>query len=434
MIQMKQPRLGIFTKSKSAMERIAMGVLVLLCLCPSHAFNSLHHSKHSMWRISPLFEKYHPSLIGNSNKINNHSKRKQLSVLRQAVSSSATAEEAQPISGGSAGIPASTFNLVKTCAGSGVLALPAGVAAMGDVPSVLVPAIIIVCVMGSISAYSFFTMVRLSHWDDTQPSNNKGEIQKTKSIGKIWEQEIGENTSWIVQLSCLLTPLAFTLSYSIVLGDTISSLSQTFGLTGILATRQASILFATLGVLYPLCQMKSLAALAKISMLGVSGTFLICIFMMIRALPGGPYFAVGKFVKDLHPSLLPSFGQMGSSKVFSPSMSILASMAGTAYLTQFATHDFYDGLKNPSLKRFGIVTCLGYILTTIINLSVMSFGFLTFGGASQGIILNNYSTKDLGAIICRGIVAISLFGSYPIMMRGIKSSYFELTQKGVYVH
>lgn len=176
--------------------------------------------------------------------------------------------------------------------------------------------------------------------------------------------------------------------------------------------------------------MNSLAALAKLSMVGVSGTFLLCIFMMLRSLPGGPYFPGGKFVKDLAPSLLPSFGLLGSSKVFSPSMSILASMSGTAYLTQFATQDFYDGLKDSNLKRFGIVTCLGYIFTTIINISVMSFGFLTFGGASQGIILNNYSTKDLGATLCRGIIAISLMGSYPIMMRAIKSSYCELTQKG----
>ena len=32
-------------------------------------------------------------------------------------------------------LSASTFNLVKACVGSGVLALPAGVAAMGDSPS-----------------------------------------------------------------------------------------------------------------------------------------------------------------------------------------------------------------------------------------------------------------------------------------------------------
>ena len=38
--------------------------------------------------------------------------------------------------------------------------------------------------------------------------------------------------------------------------------------------------------------------------------------------------------------------------------------------------------------------------------------------------------QDIGATICRCIVTVSLVGSYPIFMRGIKSSFFELFQKG----
>lgn len=190
----------------------------------------------------------------------------------------------------------------------------------------------------------------------------------------------------------------------------------------------------TLGVLYPLSKLKSLAALAKVSMVGVLGTFLTCVVMLLRCLPGGPYDTLaktgGEFLPDLAPHLIPSFGKLATSSVLSPSISILASMAGTAYLTQFSAHDFYNGLRNTNLKRYGILTTLGYVITTLINIAIMSFGFLTFGGASQGIILNNYSTKDFGATMCRAVVAISLIGSYPIMLRAIKSSFLELVQKG----
>lgn len=46
------------------------------------------------------------------------------------------------------------------------------------------------------------------------------------------------------------------------------------------------------------------------------------------------------------------------------------------------------------------------------------------------MILNNYSGKDIGATICRLIVTISLIGSYPLFVRGIKSSFVELFLKG----
>jgi amino acid permease len=104
-------------------------------------------------------------------------------------------------------------------------------------------------------------------------------------------------------------------------------------------------------------------------------------------------------------------------------------MAATSYLVHFSAHDFYNGLKQASMKQFTKLTRLGFASTIFLNIAIMSFGFLTFGGNAQGMILNNYSPYDVGAMISRCIVTISLIGSYPLIFRGMKSAFFELFPK-----
>ena len=117
-------------------------------------------------------------------------------------------------------LSASTFNLIKACVGSGVLALPAGVAAFADSKQALLPASAMVVGLGALSAYSFGMLGRL---------NAAGKTVST-SLGNLWENEIGESSSWLVTLSCLLTPLGAALAFSIMLGDMLSSLATTVGI------------------------------------------------------------------------------------------------------------------------------------------------------------------------------------------------------------
>ena len=53
--------------------------------------------------------------------------------------------------GGTATMSTEIFNLVKSIVGAGVLSLPAGIAAFGDAPSAVIPASLLIAVIGSIS-------------------------------------------------------------------------------------------------------------------------------------------------------------------------------------------------------------------------------------------------------------------------------------------
>jgi hypothetical protein len=56
----------------------------------------------------------------------------------------------------------------------------------------------------------------------------------------------------------------------------------------------------------------------------------------------------------------------------------------------------------------------------------MTFGFLTFGGNAMGVILNNFSTFDKGATVCRLLTAISVIGGYPFLISACRGEILEL--------
>ena len=62
----------------------------------------------------------------------------------------------------------------------------------------------------------------------------------------------------------------------------------------------------------------------------------------------------------------------------------------------------------------------------IVNAITMTCGFLTFGGNSAGMILNNYATKDFGAAFSRMLVAVSMIGGFPLLMMALRSATDDL--------
>ena len=238
---------------------------------------------------------------------------------KRLLQSSAVADVTQDQEqGGNASMTSSVFNVVKACIGAGVLAFPSGVAAFADVKQGLVPSAVILVVLGAISAYSFYSIGRLSKQEDAA------------SIGETWESTVSPSSSWVVDLSCFVTPIGAALSFSIILGDILSSVLKTLGLKGILASRHVSILCLTLSALYPLCSLASLSALAPMSIIGVLSSMMTCIFLGYRCL-GGAYSPGGALLKSVPEVYAPSFGVKGM-QLLSPSILILCAMAGTGYM------------------------------------------------------------------------------------------------------
>lgn len=83
-------------------------------------------------------------------------------------------------------------------------------------------------------------------------------------------------------------------------------------------------------------------------------------------------------------------------------------------------------LKKNTMGRFSQVIGWSFGSSIALYCIIASLGFLTFGAASNGLILNNYSTKDVLMSLSRIAVALSVTGSYPLLFDGTRDGLLDL--------
>jgi len=294
--------------------------------------------------------------------------------------------------GGTSTTTASIFNLVKGIVGAGVLSLPAGVAAFANAPSGIIPAIVLIASIGSLSGYCFYLIGRVCAYTGAE------------SYREAWEKSVGESTSLLPAVSVTLKTACAVLAYSMILADTFTSLFTTMGIQGV--TRTKTLFGITGGILLPLCWLKNLSSLAPFSLLGTLGMVYTTLAMAVR------YFQKAYSMPNpaiaVSPDLSPMFGTVGISGALTPNVFILVCMLSTAFMAHFNSPKFYTELKNNTLERFNKVVSVSFGISIALFSLITSLGYLTFGAASDGLILNNYSTKDVLMSISRIAVAVSL--------------------------
>jgi amino acid permease len=83
-------------------------------------------------------------------------------------------------------------------------------------------------------------------------------------------------------------------------------------------------------------------------------------------------------------------------------------------------------LKNNTMGRFTQVIGWSFGSSIALYCIITALGFLTFGAASNGLILNNYSTQDVLMSFSRIAVALSVTGSYPLLFDGTRDGLLDL--------
>lgn len=300
--------------------------------------------------------------------------------------------------------------MVKGIVGSGVLTLPAGIAAYGNAPSAVIPALVLITIIGILSGYGFALIGRVCH------------LTGTTSYRDAWSATVGESSSWVPAITVTCKALFCVLAYSMILGETFQALCLTAGYS----FSQTSVLMTiTGGVLLPLCLLKNLSGLAPFSLLGSMGMLYTALAMGVRYF-GKAYATNGRFVKDLAPALRPSFGTVGASGVLNAKATILVGMLSTAYMAHFNAPRIYAELKERTIPNYVKVVATSFGISIGMFGAMTALGFLTFGGASQGLILANYSTKDSLMSISRLAVALALVFSYPLAFVGARDGILDL--------
>lgn len=119
--------------------------------------------------------------------------------------------------------------------GVGVLSLPAGIAAFGNSPSAVIPSVVLVTIMGTLSGYGFATIGKVCAYTGAT------------SYRDAWTRSVGAASSWIPGWSTILKTGLTCLAVSMVLADTFCSLLGTTSRTQVLVSLTVLILLPCAG-------------------------------------------------------------------------------------------------------------------------------------------------------------------------------------------
>lgn len=317
------------------------------------------------------------------------------------------------IPAGTADISTSIFNLAKVILGAGVLSLPSGIAAFSDSSDALLPATILLGFMGVVSAYSFSIIGKAC------------KIHGVSSFTTAWAASVGEGSAPFIATMITVKTFFACLAFSIILGDSFSSIAKSIDLPEFFQSRSNVILLLSSCIITPLNLLKNMDILKYTSMLGLGG-ILYCAGFTVARYFDGSYTAGGQFFKDI--ALKPSFNKIMPGDKSPFAVFSLVAMIATAYVAHYSASRFWVDLKDRTLPKYNKVIAAAFSFSALMYAVIMYAGFLTFGGASSGFVLNNYSSNDGLATLARAAIGFGILFGYPLTFVSLREGAMDLAK------
>lgn len=307
-------------------------------------------------------------------------------------------------------LPSSIASLTKNIMGIGVLTIAAGMAAGTGIG----PATLAMAMTTLAAAYSFALL---------------GESCEISAFGagcsfeKLWAAALGPGSVWMTHAAIGTLTFAICAVYLICLGELLPPLLTLFRAPKVLCKRRAAVALAAAAT-FPLCLPKSLAGLEFSSILGVIAILYTALFSLWRYLDGS-YREGGLYYDRMPAHVRPRFASTSTWQV-SRETAVLVANLGVALCAHFNAPSFYRSLESASAGRFRILTYSSFGLVFLLSLIIAHPGYLTFGAASQPLILTNYhATDDLLATVARVATAASLACSFPLVFAALRESTLD---------
>jgi len=312
------------------------------------------------------------------------------------------------------------INIMADLCPHGMLPLAFGMASEGGTG--LVPALSLLVLFGSLSAYTLISIARAC------------EATGEYSFRGIWSRTLHPSTAWIIDAGITFLCFGCCIFYSAFIGDLSAALAQALGAPAVLHKRWLCLVALHIFPLWPLCLMKNLSALQYSSIVGVFGILYTTAFVVKRQCdesygPSGHFHAL---IDAVYRPQTPSYSAFEKLFRLGPGAISLMNMACVAFTTHYNGIAYYTELKDRNLSRYSGAVGLGFLASFSVFALMMVFGFGTFGFAAQPLLLNNYHrTQDALATGSRLATAFSIMCGFPLMFAGLKTGFFSLWHSNV---
>lgn len=309
------------------------------------------------------------------------------------------------------------INIVADLCPHGMMPLAYGLSQGSSGPTGFIPAVLLIALFGSMSAYTMLSYAELS------------KATESRNIGELWGKLISEQTKWVIDLSIFALCFGCCVFYSAFMGDIFTSLSSAAGFGGLFAKRWFVLVSMSTGILLPLCLLEDLSALQFSSIMGVVGIAYTVLFHFIRFIDGS-YQPNSDMLNHVLDKMRPNFPspKIKAWSIHSGSL-VLINMFCVAFLSHYNSINYYEEFDNPSNGRYTIAVCLGFGLSMAVFTCMMFSGYFLFGSSCQPLLLNNFpTTADSLASIARLATGLAITFAYPLMFAGLKTSMVSLLE------
>lgn len=277
------------------------------------------------------------------------------------------------------------FNFVNQIVGCGIVGIPFAVRESG-----LVAGVVLVVLSAVLTEKSLRILLDAARY-----------IQ-VPSYEMLCEATFGRTGFLLVSIAMFVLAYGSMISYLIVVKDTLPPL---LGVSPDDGTTTGAVLVASSAlVMLPISSQRDMADLAKTSAVSVCFDVLLVAIVAFKSPIGS------RTIDD-------EMGQAGdapSSIVRWDTLFVGLGVLSFAFVCQHSGFIIAGSLRNPTRKRVRIVTlcALGTcaLLATVMGVS----GYLGFGDATEGNVLNNFGRSSGVAGVARGLLCTTMFFVYPM--------------------
>jgi len=371
-------------------------------------------------RVAPTFVSQVPKIDGRSTESSRPSEPavslKALATVPVGSSSSITADNSLSTQA------MATLHLSKGIVGTGMLALPSGMAAVatsvGDELSVPISMVLLVAVT-MVSAYSYREVGRCAA------------ETRSETFAQTFQRSTGGNAMLAAAVTAL-NCLGGCICFSLILGNSAAEMLHAASLEPQVGAEWFHLsvnLAVSFGLLWPACARLDFRSMEWTSVVGVSASFTTALVMLLRAFDGS-YSDIGNYAAQAMP-VSPSPDQSGAGGP----LCFLALLANAFIAHQSAPRlrntieDSFEVSNGTASSTFDVVVAAGFALSAVFYSVVALTGYLTFGHGVDGNVLDSYAADDSLAAFARLATVACVICSFPQMLMGLRDSLNDLFGK-----
>ncbi|CAB9517552.1 Putative sodium-coupled neutral amino acid transporter 11 [Seminavis robusta] len=283
-------------------------------------------------------------------------------------------------------------NLINSIVGAGIIGIPYAFREAG-----LIVGLFLLVLVSYLTDKSLRIIIEAARY------HPKLKMVGVKTYEDLMQIPYGYYGSLFVQVNMFILAYGAMVAYMLIIKDTVPTM---FGIENsggkAVAERELVMVITSLLIMLPLALLRDMASLSFTSFLSVTADVILVIFIAL-------YSPIGTSVSEAG-----GFWEVLGSNTINSRLFIGLGVISTAMACQHSAFIVSGSMQEKTSTAWSVVTKYSLLIALVLCSLLGTMGFLGFLDETQGNILNNFDPDTVAANGARGLLAITMFFTYPM--------------------